>query len=119
MGPDEQRREAMAKALAGPQATIARGAFERYPEVDELAEIIEGDYDVVIVHLDPDPEPALDVIESSVQRQQFDHGDGPFGAPRSGVAGALHARRRARVSERTRASERRRRGAGARFGPPG
>src|SRR5579872_3014208 len=63
MGPDEEQRKAMAKALAGPQASIAR-ELSRYPEVDELADLVKGDYDVVIVHLDPDPEPALDVIES-------------------------------------------------------
>lgn len=63
MGPDEKQRKAMAKALAGPQATIAR-ELSRYPEVDELADLMNGDYDVVIVHMDPDPEPALDVIES-------------------------------------------------------
>jgi pilus assembly protein CpaE len=63
IGPDEQRRRVVAKALAGPQAKIAR-VVERYPEVGDLAEIIEADYDVVIVDLDPDPELALDVVET-------------------------------------------------------
>ena len=63
IGPDEQRRRLVAKALAGPQAKIAR-VVERYPEVGDLAEIIEADYDVVIVDLDPDPELALDVVEA-------------------------------------------------------
>lgn len=63
IGPDEQRRRVVAKALAGPQAKIAR-VVERYPEVGDLAEIIEADYDVVIVDLDPDPELALDVVEN-------------------------------------------------------
>ncbi len=63
MGPDEQQRRAMAKALAGPQATVAR-EFSSYPDVDQLPELTTGDYDVVIVHLDPDPESALDVVES-------------------------------------------------------
>jgi pilus assembly protein CpaE len=63
IGPDEQRRRVVAKALAGPQAKIAR-VVERYPEVDDLAEIVEADYDVVIVDLDPDPELALDVVET-------------------------------------------------------
>jgi pilus assembly protein CpaE len=63
MGPDAEQRRAMAKALAGPQANVAR-EFSRYPEVEELAELMKGDCDVVIVHMDPDPEPALDVIES-------------------------------------------------------
>src|ERR1700755_3640297 len=47
IGPDEQRRRVVAKALAGPQAKIAR-VIERYPEVGDLAEIIEADYDVAI-----------------------------------------------------------------------
>ena len=63
IGPDDQRRRAMAKALAGPQAKIAR-EVERYPGIDDLAEIIEADCDVVIVDLDPDPELALDVVEN-------------------------------------------------------
>jgi pilus assembly protein CpaE len=37
---------------------------ERYPDVGDLTEIIEADYDVVIVDLDPDPELALDVVET-------------------------------------------------------
>ena len=63
IGPDEQRRRVVAKALAGPQARIAR-EIERYPKVDDLTDIIEADYDVVIVDLDPDPELALDVVEN-------------------------------------------------------
>src|SRR6185437_7759770 len=63
IGPDEQRRRAIVKALAGPQARIAR-EIERYPEMDDLADIIEADYDVVMVDLDPNPEQALDVVEN-------------------------------------------------------
>ena len=39
IGPDEERRQAVAKALAGPQAKIAR-EVSRYPDVDDLAEIL-------------------------------------------------------------------------------
>ena len=63
IGPQEDRRRAVAKALAGPQAIIAR-ELARYPEVEELPELIEADYDVVIIDLDPNPEQALDVVES-------------------------------------------------------
>lgn len=63
MGPDAAQRQAMTKALAGPQAKVAR-VYSGYPEVDELSALMKQDYDVVIVHLDPDPEPALDVVES-------------------------------------------------------
>jgi pilus assembly protein CpaE len=63
IGPDEERRRAVAKALAGPQASIAR-ELTRYPQVDDLTEIIEADHDVLIIDLDPNPERALDVVEN-------------------------------------------------------
>lgn len=63
IGPHEERRRAVAKALAGPQATIAR-ELTRYPQVDDLAEIIEADHDVILIDLDPNPELALDVVEN-------------------------------------------------------
>jgi len=63
LGPDDKGRLAMTKALAGPQATVAQ-TYSVYPDVDELTELIKRDYDVAIVQLDPDPEAALDVIET-------------------------------------------------------
>ena len=63
IGPEEEQRQAIARALAGPQARIAR-EFSNYPDVDQLAELAAGDYDVIIVHLDSDPERALDVVEN-------------------------------------------------------
>jgi len=63
IGPDEIRRRSLAKALTGPQASIAR-ELARYPEMDEVGEVIEADYDVVIVDLDSNVEQALDVVES-------------------------------------------------------
>jgi pilus assembly protein CpaE len=63
MGPDGAGRQAITKALAGPQATIVQ-VYSGYPEVDELSDLIKRDYDVAIVHLDPDPETALDVVET-------------------------------------------------------
>ncbi len=63
IGPHEERRRAVAKALAGPQASIAR-ELTRYPQVDDLAKIMEADHDVIVIDLDPDPESALDVIEN-------------------------------------------------------
>jgi pilus assembly protein CpaE len=62
IGPDEQRRRALAKAFTGPQAVIAR-EVSSYPDVDELAEFLALDHDAVIVDLDPNPERALDVVE--------------------------------------------------------
>lgn len=63
IGPDEERRNAVAKALAGPQASIAR-ELKHYPQVDDLEEIIEADHDVIVIDLDPNPELALDVVEN-------------------------------------------------------
>ncbi len=61
--PDEQRRNRIAKAMAGTQATVAC-ELARYPGIDDLTIITEGDYDAVIIDLDPDPERALDVVEN-------------------------------------------------------
>jgi pilus assembly protein CpaE len=63
IGPQEERRRAVAKTLAGPQASIAR-EFKSYPQVDDLTEIIEADHDVIVIDLDPNPELALDVVEN-------------------------------------------------------
>jgi pilus assembly protein CpaE len=63
IGPDEERCRAVAKAFAGPQATIAL-ELPRYPQLDDLADLIQGDYDAALVDLDPNPERALDIVES-------------------------------------------------------
>jgi pilus assembly protein CpaE len=63
IGPDDERRRAVAKALAGPQASIAR-ELTRYPQVDDLEAIIDADPDVVVIDLDPNPELALDIVET-------------------------------------------------------
>jgi pilus assembly protein CpaE len=67
IGPQEERRRNIAKALAGPQANITR-EMSRYPHLDELSEILEGDYDVAVIDLDPNPELALDVVENLYSR---------------------------------------------------
>ncbi len=63
IGPDEARRKSIARVLIGPQATVVR-ELTRYPEVDDLATILEADYDAVIIDVNPDPERALDVVEN-------------------------------------------------------
>lgn len=63
IGPEEQRRKAVALALAGPQANVTR-EFSFYPELDDLPRILEVGYDVVIVELDSNPEQALDLVEN-------------------------------------------------------
>jgi pilus assembly protein CpaE len=63
IGPDEKRRRDVARAFAGPQARIAR-EFSSYPAMDDLAELLSGNFDGVIIDLDANPEQALDVIEN-------------------------------------------------------
>lgn len=62
IGPEEQRRRAVAAALAGSQASVTR-EFASYPGLDDVPQLIESGYDVIIVDLDSDPERALDLVE--------------------------------------------------------
>ncbi len=62
IGPEEQRRNAVASALAGSQASVTR-EFSSYPELDDVPQLLETDYDVIIVDLDSNPEHALDLVE--------------------------------------------------------
>jgi pilus assembly protein CpaE len=63
IGPQEQRRKAVAHALAGSQANVAR-EFSSYPELDDVPQLLESDFDIIIVELDTDPEYALELIEN-------------------------------------------------------
>lgn len=63
IGPDQQRRGAVAIALTGLQAGVTR-EFPAYPELDEVPKMLEDNYDVVIVDLDSNPEYALDLVET-------------------------------------------------------
>ena len=63
IGPEEQRRKAVARALAGPQANVTR-EFATYPELDDVPRLLEENYDVIIVDLDSNPEHALDLVEA-------------------------------------------------------
>jgi pilus assembly protein CpaE len=62
IGPEEQRRKAVASALAGSQANVTR-EFTSYPELDDVPQLLETSFDVIIVDLDSDPEHALDLVE--------------------------------------------------------
>jgi pilus assembly protein CpaE len=62
VSPSAERRQAVARALNGPQANVAR-ELSKYPNIDDAAQLANGDYDVVIVDLDADPEHALDLVE--------------------------------------------------------
>jgi pilus assembly protein CpaE len=63
IGAEERRRDAVAKALAGAQASVTR-EFSSYPELDDVPRLLEADYDVIIVELDSNPEHALDLVEN-------------------------------------------------------
>jgi pilus assembly protein CpaE len=63
IGPHEERRQDIAKAFSGAQSRVAR-EFDSYPPIDDLAQILEGNHDVVLVDLDVDPEKALDIVEN-------------------------------------------------------
>ena len=62
IGPEEHRRRAVASALAGSQANVTR-EFASYPDLDDVPQLLEAGYDVIIVDLDSDPERALDLVE--------------------------------------------------------
>ena len=63
IGPEEPRRNAVANALVGSQVRVAR-ELTSYPGLDDVARLLESDYDVVIIELDTDAEHALDLIEA-------------------------------------------------------
>jgi hypothetical protein len=45
IGPEEQRRQAVARALAGSQANVTR-EFASYPDLDDVPQLLDADYDV-------------------------------------------------------------------------
>ena len=64
IGPDDQRRRAVADALSGCPIGLIR-EYSSYPaDLDDLPRMLDQQCDVVIVDLDTDPEYALDVVES-------------------------------------------------------
>jgi pilus assembly protein CpaE len=63
IGPEEQRRQALARVLSGTLGSITR-EFSSYPALDDVPQLLASGYDVIIVDLDSDPESALDLVES-------------------------------------------------------
>jgi pilus assembly protein CpaE len=64
IGPDEQRRRAVAEALSGFPVGLIR-EYSSYPaDLNQLPAMLERRCDVAIVDLDADPEYALEVVES-------------------------------------------------------
>jgi pilus assembly protein CpaE len=112
IGPGEGRRKSIATALATLQGSTTR-EFAFYPEMDDVARLLEAEYDVIIVELDNNPEYALELVEnicgnSSVTVMVYSE----TGVP--GDAGAVHACGSARVSDQpiTASYDRRSDGAG-------
>jgi pilus assembly protein CpaE len=67
IGPEEARRRDLAVAISGPQATIAR-EFRAYPELDDVPQLLDAGYTVIIIDLDSNPEQALDLVEQICSR---------------------------------------------------
>lgn len=64
IGPDEQRREPVAIALARCACRDVRSCSSYPLELDDLPKLLEQRHDVIIIDLDSDPEYALDIVES-------------------------------------------------------
>jgi pilus assembly protein CpaE len=63
IGPEQKRREALAKAIAEQQANTPR-EFPSYPGLDDVPRLLEAEYDVIVIELDSDPEHALELVEN-------------------------------------------------------
>ena len=70
IGPQESRRRDLAVALAGPQAVIAK-EFREYPGLDDVPQLSEAGYQIVIIELDTNPEQALDLVEHIASRSSI------------------------------------------------
>lgn len=63
IGPDDRRRETVARALGGPLCGTPR-QLPMYPDLDQVSKLLEYNYDVIIVDLDSDPDHALKMVEA-------------------------------------------------------
>jgi len=63
IGPEERRRRPLAAALQEVQTSVTK-VFAAYPELDDLPQLLEHDYDVIILDLDSNTEHALDLVEN-------------------------------------------------------
>lgn len=62
IGPSDQQRRFLAAAIGAATQTNAVREFATYPSLDEVSGL--GDFDVVILDLDGNPEHALDLVET-------------------------------------------------------
>lgn len=70
IGPEEARRRDLAVAIAGPQATVSK-EFREYPGLDDVPQLVEAGYNVIVIELDSNPEQALDLVEHIVSRSSI------------------------------------------------
>ncbi|MGC2163708.1 MAG: AAA family ATPase [Silvibacterium sp.] len=63
IGPEEAPRREIALAVNGPQASVVR-EFRAYPDLDDVPQLLEASFDVIIIDLDSNPEQALDLVET-------------------------------------------------------
>ena len=70
IGPEESRRRDLAVAISGPQATVSK-EFRQYPSLDDVPQLVEAGYHIIIIELDSNPEQALDLVEHIVSRSSI------------------------------------------------
>lgn len=63
IGPGGTFRSEMTSALAGSQANTTR-EFPSYPGLDDVPQLLNAEYDVIIIELDNNPEHALELVEN-------------------------------------------------------
>jgi pilus assembly protein CpaE len=63
IGPSESRRKPIASVLAAVHGSQVK-EYTQYPEIDDIARLVEDEHDVIVLELDTDPEYALEVVES-------------------------------------------------------
>jgi pilus assembly protein CpaE len=63
IGPDDDRRLAVAAALDGAPCRLTQ-QYDAYPDLDQVPRLVHGSPDVVLLDLDANPEHALDLVET-------------------------------------------------------
>ncbi|WP_251106555.1 AAA family ATPase [Alloacidobacterium dinghuense] len=63
IGPEGTYRRDMTSAVVGSQAKVTR-EFVSYPGLDDVADLLSAEFDVIIIELDSNPEHALDLVEN-------------------------------------------------------
>jgi Flp pilus assembly CpaE family ATPase len=64
IGPDEERRKTVAKALADGRGVDIREFSSYPPALDDVPRLLEQYYDVIMIDLDSNPEYALELVEN-------------------------------------------------------